>query len=95
MHYDRTNAGAMFRNLKKAEPGANPNLPDYRGNCEVGGVQYNIAGWLKTAQKTETRFLSMKFTPKDEDVKHGHHPPLPPNTNPTPPAKPPPADLPF
>jgi hypothetical protein len=96
MPYDNSNSGVLFHNAKKDEPGANVNLPDYRGNAEVGGVQYNLAGWLKVSQRDGSKFLSLRFTSKDADAAKGRHPPLPANTNPAPPpTKPKPADLPF
>lgn len=60
MTYDNSNSGALFRNEKKQE---GDKLPDYRGNAEVNGQQWDIAGWVKTAKKTGKKFLSIKFSP--------------------------------
>ena len=46
--------GAIFKDNKKASE----NGPDYRGNVMVGGVVYELAGWIKSGAKGN--FLSLK-----------------------------------
>jgi hypothetical protein len=36
-------AGALFKNDK----GENPARPDYRGDIMLGGVLYEVSGWIK------------------------------------------------
>lgn len=50
----------MFRNDK----GDNDKRPDYRGDLNVNGVTYEIAGWIKSGQKG--KFMSLSVKPKDE-----------------------------
>jgi hypothetical protein len=49
----------MFRNDK----GDNPARPDYRGRCTVDGASYKISGWVRTAQQSGQKYLSLAFTP--------------------------------
>jgi hypothetical protein len=59
----RDNSGALFKNTKKEQP----NQPDYDGTVLVGGVEYRIAAWLKTAN-SGVKFMSLSFTPKRADA---------------------------
>ena len=78
--------GALFRNDK----GDNPSRPDYRGRCTIGGREYRISSWLRTAQATGATYMSLAFTAVEQ---------APPGTQaqPTAPAHPAhdEADLPF
>ena len=58
---DYPNSGILFDNSNKT----NPKAPDKQGTAEVGGVEYKIAAWEKTA-KNGNLFLALKFTRKDE-----------------------------
>ena len=64
--YDNNLTGMLFRNDK----GDNEKRPDYKGSCEVNGVQYWISGWVRTAGENSKRagekFISMKLEPKDQ-----------------------------
>jgi len=54
--------GALFKNDK----GDNPARPDYRGDIMLGGVLYEIAGWLKPKPANPSeRFLSLVGKPKE------------------------------
>lgn len=58
--YDNSNSGVLFRNKNKRE---GDKQPDYRGNGEFGGVQFQISGWLKESKKTPgVKFLSLKLS---------------------------------
>jgi uncharacterized protein (DUF736 family) len=57
--YDNTNSGALFRNEEKSEE----RHPDYRGSLNVGGTEYWISSWLKTA-KTGKKYMSLSVQPK-------------------------------
>lgn len=49
-------SGALFKNDK----GDNPARPDYRGDLMVGGVVYEVSGWIKpVASNPEKRFMSL------------------------------------
>lgn len=63
-NYDNNLSGALFKNDK----GDNPKRPDYRGECEIEGVQYWISAWIKESQKG-TKFMSLAFQAKDEAPK--------------------------
>lgn len=56
-------SGALFRNDK----GDNPARPDYRGDVMLGGVLYEISGWIKPLPSDATkRFMSLSGKPKQE-----------------------------
>ena len=58
---DNTNTGALFPNDK----GDNPKRPDFRGTINVGGTDYNVAGWRKES-KNGKKFLSLKLDQKTD-----------------------------
>ena len=57
MEYDNTNSGAIFRNENKEGK-----QPDYRGNINVEGKDFEIALWVKESQKTGKKFFSAKIS---------------------------------
>lgn len=65
MLHDNTNKGALFKNDRKKSP----NQPDYRGQINVGGIEYWVSGWIKTAgpnaRNPGSKFLSVSLTAKD------------------------------
>lgn len=54
--YDNTNTGVLFKNDKKSDK-----APDYKGKIDIGGTEYNLAGWIRQSQKTGDKFLSLKI----------------------------------
>ena len=52
-------SGALFKNDKEG----NDKRPDYRGDCFINGVEYQIGAWLKTSN-SGTKFMSLKFEEK-------------------------------
>ena len=56
-------SGSLFKNDK----GDNPARPEYRGDIMLGGVLYEIAGWIKpkTSNPSEN-FLGLVGKPKDQ-----------------------------
>ncbi len=52
-------SGALFKNDK----GDNPKRPDYRGDCALNGVQYEIAAWIKDGRNG--KFMSLSIKPKE------------------------------
>lgn len=64
MEYDNTNSGALFVNDNKTKD----SQPDYKGNFTDGnGVEFWVSGWKKVS-KNGSAFLSLSFTPKNEQV---------------------------
>lgn len=65
MAYDNNNSGMLARNERKVQP----NHPDFTGQCEIGGVQYWISGWVKDGKQGSKmegkRYFSLAFKPKD------------------------------
>jgi hypothetical protein len=57
--YDNTNAGALFKNDDKS----NERHPDYKGSLNVGGVDYWLSSWLKTA-KDGKKYMRVAVTEK-------------------------------
>ena len=66
--YDNNLTGMLFRNDK----GDNEKRPDYKGSCEVNGVQYWISGWVREAgpnsKRAGEKFISMKLEPKEQQA---------------------------
>jgi len=56
-------SGALFKNDK----GDNAARPDYRGDLMVGGVLYEVAGWIKPLpNNAEKRFMSLSAKVKEQ-----------------------------
>lgn len=54
-------SGALFRNDK----GDNAARPDYRGDIMLGGVLYEVSGWIKPLPSDASkRFMSLSGKPK-------------------------------
>ena len=54
-------SGSLFKNDKQG----NDARPDYRGDVMVGGVLYEIAGWLKPkASNPAEKYMSLSVKPK-------------------------------
>lgn len=54
-------SGALF----KSDKGENPSRPDYRGDILLGGVLYEISGWIKPLPSDASkRFMSLAGKPK-------------------------------
>lgn len=49
-------SGALFKHDKKG----NEKAPDYKGNCKIGGKEWEMAAWLKTSPKG-TKYMSLSF----------------------------------
>ena len=63
--FDRTNTGT----LGKAKQRPTDNHPEYTGSLNVGGVEYWLNAWVKTAGPTAkepgSKFFSLTIKPKD------------------------------
>jgi len=55
-----SNSGILFTNEKKEKD----SQPDRKGSANIDGVDYWIAGWIKTGNKG--KFLTLSFDRKDE-----------------------------
>ena len=55
--------GVMFVNDRKEQP----NHPDRKGSCVIGGKEFWVAGWVKDGKNGQ--FLSLAFTPKEKTAK--------------------------
>ena len=54
-------SGALFKNDK----GENAARPDYRGDILLGGVLYEVSGWIKPLPSDASkRFMSLAGKPK-------------------------------
>ncbi len=61
MTYDNTDRGALFKNDRKESD----KHPDYKGALNVGGIDYEIAAWLKTSNAGK-KYMSLSVKPKGE-----------------------------
>ena len=61
MAFDPTNRGALFKNERKEKD----TQPDYTGSLNVGGVEFFLDAWLKTAESGR-KFMSVSVKRKDK-----------------------------
>ena len=59
--YDNTDRGALFKNDRKESD----SHPDYKGQLNVGGVEFWLSAWLKTSQ-SGAKFMSLSVKAKEE-----------------------------
>jgi len=64
--YDNNLRGALFKNNKRT----NDKQPEYTGNCEINGQEFWVSAWVKESQNG-TKFFSMAYTPKEQNVASG------------------------
>ena len=50
--YDNTNKGAIWKNDNE-----NPNAPQYKGNLNVGGADFNISAWRNSSDNPKAPVL--------------------------------------
>lgn len=60
MEYDNNMRGVLFRNDRKEKE----THPDYKGSCEVDGVEMWISAWIKDGKNG--KFMSLSFTQKEQ-----------------------------
>ena len=58
--YNNENRGVLFKNDRKDSE----KHPDYKGNINVGGVEYWLSAWIKESAKG--KFMSLSIQPKEE-----------------------------
>ena len=61
--YDNNFKGALFKNEKKE----NDNHPDFKGTCQVAGVDFWLSAWAKTA-KSGQKYISLSFQEKEKEA---------------------------
>jgi hypothetical protein len=59
MAYDNEGRGVLFVNDRKA----NDRQPDYKGKIQLDGIEYELAGWLRTS-KAGNQFISVSLGDK-------------------------------
>ena len=64
--YDNTNRGGLWKNARKDRD----THPDYTGSINVGGAEFWLSAWLKTA-RDGSKFMSLSVKPKDGDARPG------------------------
>lgn len=63
MSYDNRQRGVLFKNNKKSKD----THPDYQGNVNIDGVEYDLAGWKKEPKNGGDTFLSLKVSVREEN----------------------------
>ncbi len=63
--YDNELSGALFKNDKNG----NEKRPDYRGQCEIAGIEYWVSGWIKEPKSGGAKFMSLRFEAKEKEAK--------------------------
>jgi uncharacterized protein (DUF736 family) len=59
-HEPKDGQGALFKNDRKEKPAH----PDYRGDLQVEGINFKLAGWIKETRDGR-KFLSISAMPKE------------------------------
>lgn len=62
MYKNKVNQGSAFRNDNKF----NDNSPDFKGDANVAGVEYNVSIWSNPARGDKKGYFSIKFTHKED-----------------------------
>ena len=60
--YDNTNKGVLFTNSYKE----NSKQPDVKGELDVEGVAYKMAGWIRTKKESTEKFFSLSIELRDK-----------------------------
>lgn len=64
--FDNTNTGTLSRNDRQRPDSRDP---EFTGHINVGGVEYWLSAWVKTAgpnaKKPGSKFFSLAIRPKD------------------------------
>jgi hypothetical protein len=60
--YDNDLRGVLFKNDRKESD----RHPDYKGSCEIDGLEFWISAWIKEGQKG--KFMSLAFTEKEQQA---------------------------
>ena len=63
----KDNSGAMFVNDKKESE----THPDRKGSALIDSKEYWVSGWINTSKMTGNKYMSLKFSAKDEAQQQG------------------------
>jgi hypothetical protein len=58
--FDNNMRGVLFKNDRKEKD----THPDYKGSCEINGVEMWVSSWIKQGNKG--KFMSLSFEPKEK-----------------------------
>lgn len=58
--YDNTDRGVLFKNDRKESD----SHPDYKGQINIGGVEFWLSAWINTGQNG--KFMSLSVKPKEQ-----------------------------
>ena len=61
--YDNTNKGVLFPNSYKNKS----NQPDVKGNINIKGEDFKLAGWVRTKKDADEKFFSLVVEVEDEE----------------------------
>lgn len=59
--YDNNLRGVLFKNDRKEKD----THPDYKGSCEIEGVEFWMSAWIKEGREGKGKFMSISFEQKD------------------------------
>ncbi len=65
MEYDDELQGVLFTNDQEG----NDKRPNYKGKIQIDGVKYELAGWIREANGSGKKFLSLKASLPNDDWK--------------------------
>ena len=68
--YDNTNRGALFPNSYKNKP----NQPDVKGNINVKGEDFKLAGWIRTKKDSDEKFFALAVEVEEPEVAQDQDP---------------------
>lgn len=63
MSYERKDGDGILFRVKEVKSEKHPTMT---GNLLLGGVEYDIAAWTKTSQKTGDKFLTLRVEPASD-----------------------------
>jgi hypothetical protein len=73
-NYSNEMKGVLFNNIDKKRKESDR---DYSGSCEIDGVEYWISSWINTPKSGGKKYMSLRFTKKDEQSGSTDKPPTP------------------
>ena len=64
--YDNNMRGVLFKNTRMRDGKKDP---EYEGQAEIAGIQYWVKSWINVSKKDGSKFMSLKFEPKNNSAK--------------------------
>lgn len=68
--YDNTNKGVLFPNSYKNKS----NQPDVRGNINVKGEDFKLAGWVRTKKDSDEKFFALAVEVEEPEAQQDQDP---------------------